>query len=307
VAREPKPSTPSVATASWTGGNTWATRGATVGLWTVLLGWPVIAGLVIPEPGSASTAAPLPVSTVRDVSEQTAGAQASAYVAAWLSASKTDSAALQRYMSTSGMRLPDQGWAFRDLAVVSVGEATTAGLVPVQVAASVEETSIDTDVPVTSWQQRYFQVTVQVDGDAVGVVGMPTPVAGPAAPEDAARFGYGASVPSSSAAAATVSSFLAAYLTGNGELSRYTTPGVEFRPITPAPFSAVTVDDVTADTAPAEEPEDGDVLHLVVETTLVAATGQSLAADYALTMTARADRWEVTSLDSTPTEEITTH
>lgn len=297
---------PVAETARWTGGSVWASRGATVGLWGLLLVWPVAIALVVPGPGTASNAAPTQVNAVRDTSEQSAGAVASGFVAAWLSATKDDSTELQRYVSTAGMDLPDKGWAFRNLTIASVGEATSAGFVPVQVAADVEETSIQADAPVTSWQQRYFAVTVQVSDGAIGVVGMPAPVTGPAAPAKQPDLDYSANISSNSPVSATASSFLAAYLTGNGEVSRYVTPEVEISAIEPAPYSAVKVNDVSANAAPAEKPADGDVLNVLVKSELVSGTGQTISADYILTMTARADRWEVTSIDPTPTVKPTT-
>lgn len=297
---------PVVDTARWTGGGVWASRGATAGLWGLLLVWPVAIALVVPGPGAASNAASTSVSSIRDTTEQTAGTVASGFVAAWLSATKDDSSELQRYASTAGMDLPDSGWVFRNLSIASVGDATSTGLIPVQIAAQVEETSIEAEAPVTSWQQRYFGVTVRVADGAVGVVGMPAPIAGPAMPTDQPKLDYSTNVSSNSPVAATASSFLAAYLTGNGEVARYVTPEVEISAITPPPYSALKVNDVSANTAPAELPADGDVLNVLVKAELVSGTGQTISADYVLTMTARADRWEVTSIDPTPTEISTT-
>lgn len=297
--------TPVAQTARWTGGGVWASRGATAGLWGVLLVWPVAIALVMPGPGTASNAAPTEATTIRDTTEQSAGAVASGFVAAWLSATKDDSAELQRYVSTAGMDFPDNGWGFRNLSIASVGEATSTGLIPVQIAADVEEISIEAEALVPSWQRRYFAVTVRVADGAVGVVGMPAPIAGPATPTDQPKLDYSANISSNSPVAATASSFLAAYLTGNGEVARYVTPEVEISGITPPPYSAIKINDVSATAAPAETSADGVVLNVLVKAELVSGTGQTISADYVLTMTARADRWEVTSIDPTPTE-ITT-
>lgn len=297
---------PIAETARWTGGSVWAFRGATVCLWGLLLVWPVAIALVVPGPDVASNAAPTQVSSVRDINEQSAGAVAFGFVAAWLSATKDASTELQRYVSTAGMHLPDKGWVFRNLMIVSVGEATSTEFIPVQIAADVEETSIQADAPVTSWQQRYFAVTVQVVDGAIGVVGMPSPTTGPAVPVKQPDLDYRSNVSSNSPVAATASSFLSAYLTGNGEVSRYVTPEVEISAIKPAPYSAVKVNDVSANAAPVEKPSDGEVLNLLVKAELVSVTGQTISASYALTMTARADRWEVTSIDPTPAVKSTT-
>lgn len=293
-------------TSSWTGGSVWASRGATVGLWGLLLVYPLAASLVVSGSTTTSAAAPVEVNAVRAVDEQSAGAVASGFVAAWLSATKSNSTELQRYVSTAGMDLPDTGWTFRNLTVSSVGETTSTGLIPVQIAADVQETSIAAEAPVTTWQQRYFAVTVHVTAAGIGVVGMPAPIAAPTTPTEQPALDYNANIASNNPVSATASSFLGAYLTGSGEVSRYVTPGVELTAITPAPYAAIKVKNVTANTAPADKPKDGDVLHVLVKTELVSATGQAITADYVLTMTARADRWEVSSIDSTPAEKTPT-
>ncbi len=86
---------------AWTGGGEWAARASTACLWGFLVIWTVAAADIVTGSGSnASTAAPQVVNVVRDATEQSTGAVASGYVAAWLSASKTDSAELSRYVST---------------------------------------------------------------------------------------------------------------------------------------------------------------------------------------------------------------
>ncbi|MFC8532432.1 conjugal transfer protein [Streptomyces sp. NPDC057249] len=102
----------------------------------------------------------------------------------------------------------------------------------------------------------------------------------------------------------TVSRFLAAYLTGQGELNRYVSPGLQVAAITPAPYESTLVtavrDDQAADDDEADAvPEDGTQRHVLVS---VSATtgGQDYLLSYALTLTTRDGRWEVASIDTAP-------
>ncbi|MFB8087926.1 conjugal transfer protein [Streptomyces sp. NPDC055992] len=104
----------------------------------------------------------------------------------------------------------------------------------------------------------------------------------------------------------TVSRFFAAYLTGQGELDRYISPGLQVAPIVPAPYRSTLItglrDDQqnpsgtdTDDTVPA----DGTTRRVLVS---VSATtgGQDYLLTYALTLSTRDGRWEVAALESAP-------
>ncbi|MFK4540434.1 hypothetical protein RKD29_000030 [Streptomyces tendae] len=54
------------------------------------------------------------------------------------------------------------------------------------------------------------------------------------------------SVPSDGALTATGGEFLGAYLTGSGDVDRHLAPGVKLTPVSPAPYRAVTVGEVSA-------------------------------------------------------------
>lgn len=305
---DPTPSEQPVAkTASWTKGSVFGARAATVGLYGFLLVYPFVASLVVSSSSSTDTAVAADSATqVRSTEVQAAGSVAAQFVGAWLSATQQDSAQLQTFVDASGLNLPQVPWPYRDLSIVSVGEESSAGVVPVEVAVQLEETSIAGEAPVTSWQTRYFAVAVQVAGDSLRPMGLPAPIAGPANDAKPADLGYGAKILADSPAAETVSSFLTAYLSGNGDVSVYVTPSKEITAVQPAPYSAVKVTSLTGDTEPEENPDDGTELHARVKAELTTGTGQMVTAEYSLTMTARADRWEVTSIDPTPVLKTST-
>jgi hypothetical protein len=86
---------------------------------------------------------------------------------------------------------------------------------------------------------------------------------------------------------ATVVRFLAAYLTGDGEVERYTAPDARIRPVTPAPFTTV---EVTY--AGVERPPDGS-LAATVNVDGTSPSGGSLAVSYLLLVVERDGRFEV--------------
>lgn len=101
----------------------------------------------------------------------------------------------------------------------------------------------------------------------------------------------------------TVSRFLAAYLTGEGELNRYVSPGLQVAAIVPAPYESTLVTAIQDD-APDEADEDtvpADGTRRQVLASVSATTGgQDYLLSYALTLTTRAGRWEVASFDTAP-------
>lgn len=158
---------------------------------------------------------------------------------------------------------------------------------------------------------RYFQVPVATAPSAGGASGytalaMPAEVA---APERIKAPGlvYGPMRPALPADPRTqaVTEFLNAYLTGTGELDRYLAPGTKLAPVVPAPYTGIAVDTLAVEGEKGTEPvttvpDDGTKLRLLVA---LRATGHDevrVPLTYALTLKARAGRWEIASLDGAP-------
>ncbi|WUS97721.1 conjugal transfer protein [Streptomyces sp. NBC_00708] len=103
----------------------------------------------------------------------------------------------------------------------------------------------------------------------------------------------------------TVTRFLSAYLTGQGELNRYVSPGLQVAAIVPAPYESTLVTGLRHDAQEDDDededevPADGTRRHVLVS---VSATtgGQDYLLSYALTLTTRDGRWEVASFDTAP-------
>lgn len=151
--------------------------------------------------------------------------------------------------------------------------------------------------------QRYYEVSVLREASgAMSVLAAPAVVAAPVRAASPSLL-YSQSVRGDSQLASTTGAFLNALVAGRGDVTRYTTPGSSVRAVTPPAFAAVSVVQVASvemlsDRA-QDTPKDDAVAHVLV--TAGASTGEPTATSstvqYALTMTARQGRWEVTSID----------
>lgn len=284
----------------WTKGSELKTRAVKAGIWSGIFVWPVAVAIVLGAGGSP-TKADVTESVRPGITEQSAGAVASGFVGAWLSSTKKDPSALKQFVDPSTLTLNDQPWEYKNLSVVSATDPGPGGLIAVQVSAEVKESAVDGEgKPTTQWPQRFFNVTIRVDGSSVGVLGLPSPVAGPNRPASDPSLVYGSRVSTSDAAGQAVVAFLAAYLTGNGDVSRYVKPGFQVTPVLPAPYVSVKAGDISVDRDVPASPKDGSVLRIKTDVLLTAAGGQQLPAQYTLTLTARAGRWETSSIDPVP-------
>jgi hypothetical protein len=238
--------------------------------------------------------------------QQSAGEYGAAFVAAWLGASREDVGTLATYINPAAVgQLSATAWKYRDLAVVSIEKTDDSDLMSVIVAANVEEFDMESESGATIWPRRYFAVTVRVTDAGMSVVGLPAPVAAPAKEDSAVRLAYGQTVLATSSARKTVEEFLAAYLAGSGDISRYVSPGSEISAIAPAPYMTISVTDVKSDVEPSDTPRTGSVVHVLATAEVSSASDQRLTTTYALTLTARDGRWETTSVDLAPLESVT--
>lgn len=285
--------------ATWTNGSRLGSKGISFLIVAALVCGPV--GLVLAATsGGSSSAAPQEAKT-EQVSplQQSSGSFAAGYVGAWLGATQDDSAALGTYTDTNVQQLAKTGFEYRNVAVASIVNDENAQLSQVVVAADVKDDTVE-EGKGDQWPRRYFQVVVSAAGSKLVAVGLPAPVAGPAAGTDSPRLNYGDSISSSSAAGKTVTAFLAAYLTGQGATEPYTAPSTSIPAISPAPYSDLTVSSIDGETAPAEQPEDGATVKVYATVVAANSVGQQATSTYTLDLRARADRWEVAALGTPP-------
>ncbi|MBV7674148.1 conjugal transfer protein [Streptomyces halstedii] len=270
---------------------------------------------------------------------QGAAGYAELFVAAYLEAGEGDQAALAAYYpGASGLRLEGTPGRVRgeQLAVVRLRQAGH-GIWSVTVAARVTAKASPSSKASAESQSggdgqgaaaaavstvRYFQVPVATTTATVTLanpattpapaaagytaLAMPAEVGAPAQIKAPALV-YGPMRPAlpSDPRTQAVTEFLSAYLTGAGELDRYLAPGTKLTAITPAPYTGIAVDTLAIEGEKGSEPVtavpgDGTRLRLLAA---VRATGHDdvrLPLTYALTLMARAGRWEIASLDGAP-------
>jgi Conjugative transposon protein TcpC len=301
----PQPAAPKPATTTanaHTGPTAHLTRLLTIGFFTlVILGaltGPIAVALVttIPTPQTEQT---------KDDDQATttaAGQYALAYLTAWLTATEKDHSQLDTYASSGTYKLPAEPRQYRDPAVVTSIDAG-AGIHTVQLAATVKETVTVNGKTATTWPRRYFQTAVAVSADGAGFspIGYPAPIAGPSNVETPTALNYPAQLQTTTPVGTTLTDFFTAYLAGKGDLTRFITPGSPIRPVDPALPTTPVLLDLRADKAPAAQPADKAIIQILATVEHRPAPGAAgQASTYALTLTARADRWEITSINPSP-------
>ncbi|MGW7068846.1 conjugal transfer protein [Streptomyces sp. NPDC054855] len=286
--------------------------------WALLLAGPALGLYALAQP-PAAVGAPQPRATAPAVVRDAAGPSgfAELYVAAYVRAGEGSEASLQPYFP--GVRdvvldaKPDLQRAER-LATVQVEEASS-GYWSVTVAARVtgakgpakKEGSTGTDSAQTAGEVlRYFQVAVKSAGSGGGyaATALPAEVAAPT-PGEAPELGYGHPVPADEDEPATdaVGDFLAAYLSGTGELDRYLSPGTDLNAVSPAPYSEIKVTQLAelgGEFRPGAAATEGTRRQLLVDLEATDHAGQTRPLTYALALTARDGRWEISALDTAP-------
>ncbi|MER7568891.1 conjugal transfer protein [Streptomyces sp. NPDC097941] len=266
-------------------------------VWTVIAAGPIALGVAITStPTTVEAATPSKPTAVRTtaVAADPAG-YAQLFVHAWLRSSADDVSSAQARLAQSmapDVDLPDPAADAQSTpqSVTAVRSAQRAdGAWSVTVAAQYSDGAV-----------RYYAVPVAADraGASFTVTGAPGVVAGPVRAE-VSKLSYGVSVPEGDLSAA-VGEFLAAYLTGAGEVDRYLAPGVSLSPVSPAPYTAVTVQQVSAveEAAAAEQvPADGTKVRVLAQVE-ARDTGGRWPLAYEFALTARSGRWEVSALES---------
>lgn len=269
-------------------------------VWTAIAAGPVaLAVAVTSGPTTVEAAAPPTPTTVRSTTDTTAGTPAAGFaqvfVGAWVRSSADASTSAQARLAQSmgpDVELPDPAASAQPVPqlVTAVRSAHRSG----------RAWSVTVAAQYATGLVRYYVVPVVADraGTGFAVTGAPGVVAGPAKAVVPASS-YTVTVSQGDLVSA-VGEFLAAYLTGSGEVDRYLAPGVSLSAVSPAPYTSVTVPRVSAveDVATAEKvPSDGTGVRVLAEVEARDAGGRWPLA-YEVTLKARSGRWEITGLES---------
>ncbi|MEU6511018.1 conjugal transfer protein [Streptomyces sp. NPDC046942] len=267
-----------------------------VAVWTVIAAGPIALCVAIAStPTTVQAAAEAKPTTVRTAAAVDPGGYAQLFVSAWLRSSADDATSAQARLAQA--MAPDVDLPAPAADAPSAPQSVTAvrsaqsegGAWSVTVAAQYADGSV-----------RYYTVPVAAgrDGASFTVSGAPCVVAGPARAAVPASP-YRVSVPDGDLSLA-VSQFLSAYLTGAGEVDRYLAPGVKLSAVSPAPYTAVSVQQVSAvEQAPAagQVPADGTTVRVLAQVEARDSSGRWPLA-YELTLKARSGRWEIATLES---------
>lgn len=287
------------------------------GAWLLLIVGPLLGILAFMRPTTAATTAPpAPKTTAPATAADTAGPAgfAQLYVAAYVEAGKGTEASLAPYYpqmrnisleATPRIQQADRLAAVR-VTKVSSGywSVTVAARITSQAKASKKTTTADTETA-SGEVLRYFQVPVKAgSGGGYIAAALPAEVAAPSA-GDGLELDYGSPVPADThdAATAAVGEFLAAYLTGSGELDRYLSPGTDLAAVSPAPYERIEVSQLAEQGAgfPMDAPAtEGAKRQLLVDIWATGSDGQVRPLTYAIALKARDGRWEIAALDAAP-------
>lgn len=266
--------------------------------WCVIVASPlaVVMGLVVVRPGA-------PAETPRSERLIEAGEPqgwAEMYVRSWLSANRDDSAGLEVFYPAGmkstravGTQIPV------DTSTLSV-VSPRPGAWSVIVAAS-----ILLQQPDDKHRARLACADVSLVGGAEGYVAtsLPAPVACPRTLA-AVDLGYPETAELNGPIGQSVRGFLLAYLVGRGELNRYVAPGTSIGAIVPPLYAEVQLLELRThepfEPGQAARPLDGTEVHATARAWGYDGLGQVTTVDYALTLVARAGRWEVSRIDPAP-------
>jgi hypothetical protein len=268
-----------------------------VGLWA-LITVAAIGGLYALIPRSGPPAVKIPEATVGPEGV------AQMYVATWLRGGGTPAAGLSAYYP---VKVPTTA--------ASTGRTTIGATVPPPPAPVVGRTAT---VDAIAIAPRYTAVTVAVE---IGVepdivvryyrvpmyrtaanlyvaTELPAEVAAPVGARLPKLNTGGATEPAANdPMAATVRGYLTALLTTDGDVSRFTAPGVPSHPVTPRPFSTIVL------TGLASHPVAGPTktAEVLAEITATEANGSIQTLAYSFQLAQRAGRWEVSKTLAGPT------
>jgi hypothetical protein len=147
-------------------------------------------------------------------------------------------------------------------------------------------------------QERYWRAAVDTHGSQPVAVGLPAAVAGPVTEVDRVDLGVNLiSPPADDPVAETMTGFLGAYLCGQGELSRYLSPGLRLTAADPAVCGRMEL------VRWGVSDDEGDTRTVVAEVQLITGSGEAATeqqASYSALMTRRDGRWEITELLPAP-------
>ncbi len=278
----------------WTMGNQLASVATTAVLWVAIALGPTAFAVVMWQTVHPTSSAPTAVglSAESQAEQLVAGEFATRVITVWLGAARGQEDLVRTLLPISGSQmLPAVGMTVADAMPVAY-TGSGGGVWTVTVAATVSDSRMTA--------RRFFALPVKVAGSTAAAVAMPAEVPSTAVAVAMPALDYSVTVPSDSPVSATSSEFLAAYLTGAGDVARVVSPKAPIVAVQPAPFTAVELSEVAAHSGIPASPADGARIEVLVTASAHVGDLQQVMVQYALTLTARAGRWEVSLVRPAP-------
>jgi len=269
-------------------------------LWLLVISGPVAALLVATQVSSLRARLDLlDIGAGVEVPSDTSGAEgfAELFIAAYLAAGEDSTEDLGPFLE--GVLLDRvEGGSWSVTRTTSLGAVEVApGYYAVTVAAEVVAADADSDgqqvwVPVGT---RFYSVGVAETDSGWAIVGLPSLIPAPvvaAVPE--LLIDRRGGLDANPGLEEMLLRFLAAYVAGDGELARYTSPSSPVVPVQPPPFTGVEILE-----AGIVETSD-DVTEVAVLVRATDGAGRAQVLEYSLVVEQRDGRWEVSHLLPVP-------
>jgi hypothetical protein len=273
----------------------WLSRAAAVALWTLVVGSVVLAAAAVVRAGGED-AGGRPAASLERPRWDMAGF-AELFVTAAVQSGEGNEDALAPFIGGAPVGLRGQvagEWFVSSTAVIDVERVSQARWI-VHVAADLLRQNVEAATYAPAGV-RTFAVEVIETESGLSAPALPALVPDPV-PGGELDDGWqpGSPPPPGDRLADTVQRFLAALLTGTGELDRWAAPGSELR------AAPVTFDTVTVESWHVRDRDAGRRVRAYVRGE---SAGASLWLTYTLDLIERDGRWEVTAIVPTPVDQV---
>lgn len=223
------------------------------------------------------------------------------YVSVWLTASQSDAASLNQFVTVNPASLKLPSTPAVVINTPTVAAVTYAGLAGKD--ADVEVFSVVVGVtqrPYESASPRRALYRVPVLWSRYGprAASLPARITGPGAGADL-PLSYPTTLSESDPAYSVATGFLNAYLAGDGQVERYVTAESKLFGV-PGAYQSITVSGVTAGSPPPTTPADGQTIRVLASVTAIDSQYAPVELSYPLTMTGVGGRWLVAAIDFAP-------
>lgn len=229
------------------------------------------------------------------------------YVRSWLSADRDSSAGIEKFYP-AGIRSQRQAGTQVPIETAAVSTSSAGrGAWSVVVAAHIMTEQKDGKHTMRLQCQKVTLIEqpsrTRAGGAAYVAAALPSPVACPSTLADPA-LDYPHNAAPDGALGKAVLGYLTAYLTGGGDLARYTSQDSGIKAVEPVPYAAVHLDELSTheefEAGQEDRPLDDVRVRVLARAWGYDATGETQPLDYALTLVANAGSWEVLSIDPSP-------